>query len=246
MNHAARAMPYGSMWMRRLALAAPWCFEQDRGTGPAKCKVPAVQPSPTAEYHHRLRPSTAHPAGAATPSAALKRPSGARPQVLQPAASGGQCGRQCPPNRAALCLRVRHHLRGRPDLRSGKETPVLLIADPCRFVASQSWKSRTCNQHNAMRPRPRHCRSRPCASPSPRAHLATNAYSSSTVSSSHCGPGGGGPATTTHPHAAASAEPHSSVSCSAPARTTQDSMLRHNATQDNMLQHCAARGEWRA
>ena len=63
MNHAARAMPYGSMWMRRLALAAPWCFEQDRGTGPAKCKVPAVQPSPTAEYHHRLRPSTAHPAG---------------------------------------------------------------------------------------------------------------------------------------------------------------------------------------
>ena len=60
------------------------------------------------------------------------------------------------------------------------------------------------------------------------------------MSSSHCGPGGGGPATTTHPHAAASAEPQSSVGCSAPARTTHDSMLRHSATQDNMLQHCAA------
>ncbi len=244
MNHAARAMPYGSMWMRRLALAAPWWFERQRhwpgevqSASGAAITDRRVPPPITAEYR---------PPGWRSYSLRSGEEAQQCSTVSTLAASGGQCGRQCPPNRAALCLRVRHHLRGRPDLRRGKEPPVLLIADRCRFVASQSWESRTCNQHNAMRPRPRHCRSRPCASPSPRAHLATNAYCSSTVSSSHCGPGGGGPATTTHPHAAASAEPHSSVGCSAPARTTQDSMLRHNATQDNTLQHCAARGEWRA
>jgi hypothetical protein len=97
-------MPYGSMWMRRLALAAPWWFEHDSGTGPAKCKVPAVQPSPTAEYHHRLRPSTAHPAGWRSYSLRSGEEAQQCSTVSTPAASGGQCGTAAVPTHQGSAL----------------------------------------------------------------------------------------------------------------------------------------------